>query len=297
MTKHESRPVRSVDTGYSRSSLEKWFELDVWQPKEAMCLICDIDPFMADIDWSDKASVGPGDNVEGPRIKNALLLSKDKSFYYLHSELTAEQIERYGPPWEYHDPKKLSKEDKHLAYGRDKDLEFADAQEKLIRLWRIFRRAKDAKEIDSSGTDPQWYVQWALKRGFKIPWLDWAEQHGFLAEDSIAETQADNVVPERITPSDKRCEEGMRAIKTILRRKHADGKLRGDEDYRRWTKKAVVIDHIRKNPADYPLCDKIEPKIDRLLSKDREPTLTKDFPNFTQTKEILDQYERLTGKK
>ena len=143
MTKHEGRPVRSVDIGYSHSSLEKWFELDVWQPKEAMCLICDIDPFMADINWSDKVSVGPGDNVDGPTIKNALLLSKDKSFYYLHSEPTAEQIERYGPPWEYLDPKKLSKEDKHLAYGRDKDLELADAQEKLIRLWRIFRRAKD----------------------------------------------------------------------------------------------------------------------------------------------------------
>jgi len=303
MSEYESRPIRSLDMRYTHSSLEEWFRLDVWRPKEAMCLICDIDPDMADIDWPDNDSVGPGFYADGPTINNALLLSKSELFYYLPRHFTAEEKARYDSyslPLEDIDPKKLSEEDRHLVEIADKIFELAVAEDTLKSLWIIFGRAKDAKEIDSSGTDPQWYVQWALKRGFKIPWLDWAEQHGFLAEESITEIQGDNDVPKPLTPSDERREEALIAAKMILREKRASGELNDLQDFETCMRKSIVIDYIRSNRTDFPCCDSRPPPLGKNESqsiKEREPTLYRNFPDFTKTEEIVEEYDRLTAKK
>ncbi len=296
MSEYESRPIRSLHSIYTRSSLEEWFRLDVWRPKEAMCLICDIDPETADIDWPDKDSVEPGFEADGPIINEASLFSNPGT-YLPTLGLTAEEEARaykLGPiSLEDVDWKTLSKKDKELAEIADNIFELGVAEETLKSLWIIFRRTKDAKEIDSSGTDPQWYVQWALKRGFKIPWLDWAIQHGFLAEESIEETRAVKDMPQRVTLSHARREEGLNAAIRILRLKHENDKLRNTDDFERYMRKAFVIRYIRENSEYFPHCAKMKSYPDKQSLKDREPTLTKDFPDFTKDNKIVEEYEQL----
>jgi len=239
-----------------------------------MCLICDIDPESADIDWPDKDSAEPGFNADGPIINNASLISNPGAYLPIF-HLTAEE----------------------LAEIADDIFEQGVAEETLKSLWIIFRRTKDAKEIDSSGTDPQWYVQWALKRGFKIPWLDWAVQHGFLAEESIEVTRTVKDMPQRVTPSHARREEGLNAAIKILRLKHENDKLRNTDDFERYMRKAAVIKYIRNHPEDFPRCAKIKPYPERQTLKDREPTLTKDFPDFTKDNKIVEEYKQLISSK
>jgi len=259
---------------------------------------------MADIDWPDKDSVEPGFNADGPIINNALLLRKSGLFYYLPTHFTAEERARYDGYDRYGlisledvDPKKLSEEDKQLAEIADKIFELEVAEDTLKSLWIIFGRAKDAKEIDSSGIDPQWWVEWALKRGFKIPWLDWAVQHGYLAEESTSETRADNDMPQRVKPGEARLEEGMNAAIKILRHKYESGDLNNTDDFERYMKKDFVIKFIRNHPEDYPCCAEKKRYKERHSLKDKEPTLTKDFSDFTKDKKILKEYERLISSK
>lgn len=297
MSEYESRPIRSLHSIYTRSSLEEWFRLDVWRPKEAMCLLCDIDPEMADIDWPDKDSVEPGFNADGPIINNASLFSYRWSHEPL-KYLTADEKARYHRyrlnSLEDVDPKTLSKEDKKFAEIAEASFELAVAEDTLKSLWIIFRRTKDAKEIDSSGTEPQWYVQWALKRGFKIPWLEWAVQHGFLVEDSTESQLKTNEKLQRDKPY-KRKQEGLQAAIEVLNQKHANGELNDRQDFEQCMGKAEVIAFIRANPEEYPCCDEIKPKDREGIIKDREPTLTRNFPDFRKDPTILAEYEELTN--
>jgi hypothetical protein len=47
----------------------------MWNPREACCLLVDIDPHVADIDW-DATLFGPGMRYEMPNLRSAHLLSE-----------------------------------------------------------------------------------------------------------------------------------------------------------------------------------------------------------------------------
>lgn len=100
------------------------------------------------------------------------------------------------------------------------------------------------------------------------------------------------------TDDEKRLKEGLRAAKTILVQKHSCGELHDIHDFNRCVKKGVIIGHIRENPTTYPHCAGTKTKSPESSSiADREPLLSRIFPDFTKHPEIKSEYERLINEK
>ena len=104
-------------------------------------------------------------------------------------------------------------------------------------------------------------------------------------------------MPQRVTLRHARREEGLNAAIRILRLKHENDKLRNTDDFERYMRKAFVIRYIRKNSEYFPHCAKMKSYPDRQSFKDQEPTLTKDFPDFTKDNKIVEVYEHLISSK
>ncbi len=171
------------------------------------------------------------------------------------------------------------------------------ACKKRSECWILFE--SNPAHLKQETFAPSYFIDWAASKGFNIPWLEWAMQNDLLkVPDTETPTVSDTREP--VKPSDKRRKEGLRAAIAILRQEHASGKLRAWQDFETCMRKAVVIDYIRKNPTAFPHCAKTKPILDKNDSqsiKYREPTLTKDFPDFTKDPEIVVEYKRLTTEK
>ena len=188
-----SPKTRASDDGYHFSTLHKWFRLDTWTDKEAICLICDIDPAGAEIDWfGNPIAAGLVQHV--PIIKQAQLLSEGSSFYKtpreqlnpVEKEITASIIRLEIPDFSSDQLEPSSK-----VY--EKNIKLEAAQERLQQIWSIYSRASD-KGIGFGKERPSWYVNWALRRDINIGWLDWAEHNGYLVRES-EKTQPDTREP------------------------------------------------------------------------------------------------------
>ena len=271
--------------------LRFWLRYDSWEPEEAGCLLADINPLLASLDgldWDDKL-LGPGRFRPWPELKSALLITESEYFSRFSDE-SEKKKKSSADPSSLRDAKS-----RHYAID-DKMMKIAHGR--LRYIWEIFRRATDFTLDADPRSSPQSYIQWADQKGFLITWLKWAVQNDLLKTREI-ETPTVNDIPERFKPSDMRREEGLRAAIDVLRQKHAIGKLRNRQDFETCMRKRNVIEYIRKNPAEFPHCAKIKPvrgKNESGIIKEEEPTLTKDFPRFSNIPEILAEYERLVSK-
>ena len=195
------------------------------------------------------------------------------------------------------------------SFSRSDIAEHIAAQRNLRLAWEIYFSnprhgiepySEIADEDDFErmiGRPPSYFIDWAETKRIEICWLDWAKARGYLLKETKAETQSDSDTPQRLTLSDARREEGLNAAIRILRHKYESDDLRNMDDFERYMKKDFVIKYIRKHSEDFPRCAKIKPFLERLPLKDREPTLTKDFPDFTKNKNIVEEYERLISSK
>ena len=291
-----SNATAELQEPYAADDLMEWLELDLWTRQEFACLSCDINPTGADIQWHGYQNAA-GVTINRPRVINAQLLSEGPFFYITPTEqITQDEWDEVAFDLAARGAAVSSSQVQHNDEIEQKRLKLSAAEEKLQKIWLIICRANDLELEDHAMSSPKSYLVWAQRRGINIPWLEWAIQNNLVEPPKTEAVETNNVL-EPIKPSDKRREEGLRAAIAILRQEHASGKLRARQDFEKCMRKVVVIEHIRENPADFPLCANIEPKNDRRLIKDREPTLTKDFPDFTQTKEIADEYERLIREK
>jgi hypothetical protein len=193
------------------------------------------------------------------------------------------------------------------------------AQREVAKAWKIFW-SNPSHEVDPNGVwdvadfqrqvshPPNYFIEWAESKGIEVAWLEWARARGFLVDRgkteslSADEQSASNTLPtrdnpERVPLTEKRRKEGLTAAKMILRQKHDGGKLSERAKFNEYMKKSAVINFIRKRPGDFPECARTKQYPNRRTIKDKEPTLTKDFPDFTKDPEILAEYKWLTGKK
>ena len=199
---------------YSFSKLREWLDYDKWDMKEALCLICNIEPNGAKIHWTGFHNYDRV-RINLPKILNCALLSENDFFYtvpfeddgnpnfdhYLHPPLP--ELHWDGPP------------DVLL----DKKRKLWEAEEKLRFVWNAFHRKSGERDHNFFASEtPYYFLAWAKENAIDIPWLLWAEERDLIKRPSKpeAETQAVDDAPELITPSDKRRDEGLRAAKTIL---------------------------------------------------------------------------------
>jgi hypothetical protein len=168
---------------YAQSSLPKWFKYDLWTPKEGACLLCDIDPGMAEIDWDSKTAT-QAESRTAPMIENALLLSKDKAFFFLPRHYTEEHWRMAGPAWNQ-DASKLADDEKYVLLIPEKQLEMDAVEAHLQRVWELLKTADDAQDESVAGASPRWFIEWAVTHELVIPWLGYAKEQGLIDTPAV----------------------------------------------------------------------------------------------------------------
>jgi len=151
-----------------RRSLEWWFQLETWEPKEAICLICGIDPRMTKIAWDDIT-------IEKLRHNGIIKKGDYETFLY-------EGWEPCLSAWS-----EASKDDEEayldaMSAVAEYQMEFEDS---LKDVWMRFSRAVDFEADGFWGSRPKNYLNWAKSKGIEIPWFDWAERNGYLNQELI----------------------------------------------------------------------------------------------------------------
>ena len=253
----------------------------------------DVDPTGAVINWGGFTNTYGG-HVDSPKIEHGQLLSEGKDLAFSESADRVLDVTSSYPDEPFFDANKLiagtTAETQRMSLR-------IDAERHMRRAWDLYRRNPEHSEDDQR--PPCEFVEWGKTQGLDIPWFDWADKNDLLKATDTGESAVSDA-PKRVTATDKRRDEGLKAAILILKRKHASGGLIDWHDFEKCMRKAVVIDYIRKNPTVFPHCAKTKPILDQNEGqsiKDREPTLTKSFPDFTKTTEIVDEYERLTSTK
>ncbi|GEM_PF-3200094 len=158
---------------YELSSLKKWFTFDLWETKEALCLVCNIDPSTADISWfglNDRSL-----DEWQPIVHNAQLLNKPAGFHLITTgmERNAEEELELSPE------------------AQQKIGELTTAQYKLQEICRIYERATDTDFVHFGKGKPTDFIAWALARGFDVEWLPWAISGGIVRKPNLATSSID----------------------------------------------------------------------------------------------------------
>jgi len=300
---------------YDKSKLAFWLRYDTWPAELGLCLICDIDPEKSEeLDFDelvDMVDIKPEDKPPYALYKGVCLLSEDPVYILEPAKrpdrrqfTKAKQYLKDRTDWLNKQYFKEDRDDINPEYINPDYTDICDrirlrgaVRDKHGECWMLF--GSNPKHSEQETFAPSYFVDWAASKNIEIPWLKWAEERDLLKAPET-ETPAVIDTPDRTTPSDKRRKEGLIAAISLLRQEHASGKLRAWQDFETCMRKAVVIDYIRKNPTAFPHCARTKPILDKndgQSIKDREPTLTKSFPDFTKTTEIVDEYDRLTSIK
>jgi hypothetical protein len=276
---------------FDDSPLPKLLRYDYWSPNVAIPLICNIDTARSEEfdqhgseDQVDYVDILPGTEVEWPTYKSIRLLSEDRNCF-LDDERRNETTKKVKDLWEIY---------------------FSNPDHGIINV-HVWSEDELLAQLDRP---PKYFIEWAKSKSVQIPWLMWARDRGFVVDKPMRESSSandpltSNTLPAddrsgRATPSELRRDEGLVAAKMILKIKSRDGKL-SREKFNDCMKKSAVISFIRQRPELFPRCADVESyqsDLYRQTTKDKEPTLSKDFPDFTKHMEILEEYRKLTGDK
>ena len=131
---------------YSISSLREWFDLDTWEPKEAVCLICNFEPIGANIDWEGYRN-RDGVHIPLPKVIDVTILGEE----------VKGKVEKIV---------------------RGNHITLQNAEKRLQKVWRLFERDPANQEL--SRESPQYYIDWAKRKKIDIPWLNWAEENALV---------------------------------------------------------------------------------------------------------------------
>lgn len=286
---------------YDDSSLVTLLRHDTWDPQTAVSLICEIDPRHSE-------TFEPRIYYNTPLVE-AFMIDETQPFWKI--KLLSTNKKAHVPRCWYRDIDDIQAAsmdwDRRWEEWQDRPDPYVSLDDEITPQNEAQRRFVDVLDIYFSSPphktnpirSPRYFVDWAVSKGIEIRWLEWAKARGYLVEDSTESQLKTNEEQLRVTPSDKRKQEGLQAAIEILNQKHANGELNDWQDFKRCMRKAEIIALVRDSPKDYPNCDKTKPPLNNdqaQTTKDREPTLSRSFPDFTKDATILAEYERLTDK-
>ena len=145
---------RPDEEAYDSSELAGWLELGAWTPKEAVCLICDIDPTGADISWAGYDNYA-GVFVPKPKINNVGFLREDGDLYVVPRRL---QLKGRKVTSEF------DSGDDTIDY---KNYRISLAEPVLQRTMRLLERGKNF--ASSARMPPSYFIDWARRKNIEIP--------------------------------------------------------------------------------------------------------------------------------
>ncbi len=169
---------------YERSRLKEWLAADTWSAQEAVCLLSDVDPTGAVISWGGFTN-SFGGHVDSPKIEHGQLLSEGINLSF------SEPRERVFEVTSWIDDEPFFDADKMMSRSSAESQQMhlrIDAESKVRRAWNLYRRNPEHSENDQR--PPYEFVEWGKAQRLDIPWLDWAENNGYLVRE-LESTQPD----------------------------------------------------------------------------------------------------------
>lgn len=164
---------------YRSSRLRDWLELATWESKEAVCLLCDIDPTGTDIHWDGFTNIHGG-HVDAPKVERGQLLTEGRasSFDQPGDRFLDVSGHEYDPWFRVDDIESV------IGIDDTQSLQRHRAEMKLRKVWSKYSRNPNHQSLRNR--PPHEYIEWAISEGVDIPWLEWAIQESLvdLAKDT-----------------------------------------------------------------------------------------------------------------
>jgi len=193
----------NTEVHYGSSNLELYLKYDLWEEDNALIILCGIDPHWKDrdIDFDDNRLVNIIRAYFFGRPITHDVPSKDEILGWI-DECKEEHLEYLGThgivapfgPLEYKWNKEVKTILNNLMMFEDLlgnkyfNIVWSLRSQHAMRLTRYRLLWKSGKHEDRN--PPGYYIDWILKKGFKIPWLEWAKSKGLLSAE-ITESDSD----------------------------------------------------------------------------------------------------------
>lgn len=165
-----------------KASMSTFLQCDKWTVKEAMCLLCRIDPHFSDINWSDQRNSG-NPNVTTATIKSYQPFQEDQPIFAMPDVSDT----RYDS-------------DKTV---NDKQIKLKDAESALFNLRKIWDSGLHSKE----GYTPEYFIDWAIEKDHDIGWLEWALKSARythpLNRGTAKDKKSNNIDSDQLAPKSK----------------------------------------------------------------------------------------------
>ncbi|WP_405222206.1 hypothetical protein [Lentisalinibacter sediminis] len=176
---------KSPDDWFRASSLPDLLRHDTWTPHTALSLICDIDPIRSVLAPPNATLVDYGHIVvdnsgSGPPMYEWISLLSDDPANIFRPDNEGEDLEE-AQNSRKHELEKLGRwdeDDYELFTLLDKLEARYRAQENLCRAWAIY--LSKPEHSDLAPREPSYYIDWAHKKRYGIPWEAWAKKRGLL---------------------------------------------------------------------------------------------------------------------
>jgi len=204
-------------TPYEQSRLKDWLTVDSWSAQEAVCLLSDVDPTGAVINWGGFTNTFGG-HVDSPEIEYGQLLSEGTDWALSESwDRVLDVTSSYGgePFFDFNKYESGPTVETQRMSLRIK------AEGHVRRAWDLYRRNPEHSEDDQR--PPYEFIEWGKAQGLDIPWLDWAISHGFV---NITQSQSP-VAKAKKEPSSSKTDQVSElreaAVKMAITRRVNDG--------------------------------------------------------------------------
>jgi hypothetical protein len=142
-----------------------WLRHDTWTENEGLILLCGFDPENVQFDEIGNASVArcPNGAADSEQRRKSI---RRLDGLVLYDPITIQAIGEENV--------------------RIESFHFLRCHADLLKVWR-------SGAHNDTRYSPEYFVQWALRKGFPIPWLEYAQKEGYFGEPEAAEVALNDV--------------------------------------------------------------------------------------------------------
>jgi len=217
----------TTEDRYKLSELHTYFDLDSWESKNALLLLCGIDPEGVLINygysnylggWIDEVNIhhatffGERDIYDSP-TREEIIDWKDESKHAIKNLIGNIEFHEIGPM----NPKTIEKIEKFRSLIKDEKNQINEYDKWLDdefwnNVWDIranyANRLSRYRKIWESGNHQSknpihYYIDWAISKGLEIPWFKWAKGEGLLSTEITEPVSSTNRVNQNETIVDE----------------------------------------------------------------------------------------------